>query len=65
MAGRVVTGAEVFDDLCRKAGLPTEAEHLAAIHSSQIEELLGRYEGDKAAEAESAKFWNSITIRKP
>lgn len=60
-----MTGEEMFDDLCRKAGLPTTAENLAAIHRGQIEDLLGRWEWERDQEAQEAAFWANITIARP
>lgn len=39
-----MTGEEMFDELCRKAGLPTVAEDLAAAHSRMVEQMLARAE---------------------
>lgn len=59
--GTDVTGAETFDYLCRKAGLPTEAEHLAAVHQQAVEDIVARYEWDRQV----TELWASITIRQP
>lgn len=56
-----MTGAEMFDDLCRKAGLPTMAEDLAAAQTALIEGLLSRFEQDRQA----AEFWRRVSIAPP